>query len=320
MTDKNGSFDDGSSLQLVSMPQSPVKNRVPYNYTPDPSDESRKETGVSFAYGVEPSPKLFCISVDGKKMFSCGYWDNSFKLYDVESGKMEQSVQVHHGVVTCIATSLDGRTLVTGSHDTTVMVWELNGSRIVPRPRLVLFGHEDEVQCVAVSTELDVVVSGGRDGSLLLHTLLTGTFVWSANPFDGAPVKRLIIAPVNGMIVAYGESESDDTSELVLYDVNGRDLHREKAEERSADFLVTPDGKLLITCGKSFVYYRTLHNLAVVHRCAVPANASSLTIVPDTNFVLAGLKDGHIVIMGSYRLPEFIARASRQLSFTSSML
>lgn len=45
---------------------------------------------------------------------------------------------------------------------------------IAERPRHVLAGHEDAVACLAVSTELDVVVSGAADGTLLFHTLRRG--------------------------------------------------------------------------------------------------------------------------------------------------
>ncbi len=45
---------------------------------------------------------------------------------------------------------------------------------LVPRPRHVLYGHQDEVTCLALSHELDLVVSGAADGTVLVHTLLQG--------------------------------------------------------------------------------------------------------------------------------------------------
>lgn len=45
---------------------------------------------------------------------------------------------------------------------------------LAERPRHVLAGHEDVVVCLAVSTELDLVVSGAADGTLLFHTLRRG--------------------------------------------------------------------------------------------------------------------------------------------------
>ncbi len=45
---------------------------------------------------------------------------------------------------------------------------------LAERPRHVLAGHEDAVACLAVSTELDIAVSGAADGALLFHTLRRG--------------------------------------------------------------------------------------------------------------------------------------------------
>ena len=42
------------------------------------------------------------------------------------------------------------------------------------QPLQTLYGHESEVMCVAISTELDMAVSGGRDGTCLVHTVRSG--------------------------------------------------------------------------------------------------------------------------------------------------
>ena len=53
--------------------------------------------------------------------------------------------------MTCLALSDNGDTLVTGSRDTTVMVWKLDlddklGQPVITTPKHVLYGHDDEVQ------------------------------------------------------------------------------------------------------------------------------------------------------------------------------
>jgi len=138
---------------------------------------SRNPICVDLARDIEPGPGLQALTMDRKLMISCGYWDNSFKVLSVDGKQLLQSVNQHRGTVTCLAVGLDGTTLVTGSRDTTLMVWTLSGNTdrgnkappvLVP-PRLTLFGHDDEVSAVAVNCELDVVVSGGNDGSVLPH-------------------------------------------------------------------------------------------------------------------------------------------------------
>lgn len=48
---------------------------------------------------------------------------------------------------------------------------------VCPEPVHVLRGHAEAVLAVAVDVELDVVVSGGRDGRVLVHSLRDGRFV-----------------------------------------------------------------------------------------------------------------------------------------------
>jgi WD40 repeat protein len=48
----------------------------------------------------------------------------------------------------------------------------------------VLCGHDAPVTCVAVSTDLDVVVSGASDGTILVHTARQGRFIRKIRPFD----------------------------------------------------------------------------------------------------------------------------------------
>lgn len=100
-------------------------------------------------------------------------------------------------VVTCLALDLCGIYLISGSRDTSCIVWQvlqqvnlflfkrrgwsallkidtfhmkicfivLQGgfsSGLSPRPVQVLSGHDQEVTCVAISTELDMAVSGSK--------------------------------------------------------------------------------------------------------------------------------------------------------------
>ena len=67
-------------------------------------------------------------------------------------------------MVTCIAMTADNRVLVSGSADGTVVVWDVAMGMVGESSRRTLFGHDDEVTCVAVRDELEVVVSGSKVG------------------------------------------------------------------------------------------------------------------------------------------------------------
>ena len=81
-----------------------------------------------------------------------------------------------------MALDYTGSYLVSGSMDTTCMVWQVVqdfGSSVTlePSPVHILYGHDDGVISVDVSIELDMVVSASVDGSVNIHTLKKGYFV-----------------------------------------------------------------------------------------------------------------------------------------------
>ena len=78
---------------------------------------------------AEEWPSLFAASPDGRLLYSCGHWDNSFKVTSIDErtgkpGKCLQTLTQHQDVVTCLTVSEDGMVLVTGSSDTLIKIWD----------------------------------------------------------------------------------------------------------------------------------------------------------------------------------------------------
>ncbi|MGH0120505.1 UNVERIFIED_CONTAM: hypothetical protein FKN15_066829 [Acipenser sinensis] len=127
--------------------------------------------------GVELTSKILVVSHDGKLLFSGGHWDNSLRVTALGKGKVVGQLCRHIDIVTCLALDLCGLYLISGSRDTTCMVWQVQqqggfSCGLAPKPVQVLYGHNDEVTCVAISTELDMAVSGSKDKfSLHLYSI-----------------------------------------------------------------------------------------------------------------------------------------------------
>jgi len=110
----------------------------------DPYINTRRKIGLAFAPDIEAKSSCFVVTNDGKMIISCGHWDNSFKCTIIESSKQTQvhyheialwiiitdeflqSITKHKDIVTCLALGEDGKTLITGSKDTTLLVWEIH--------------------------------------------------------------------------------------------------------------------------------------------------------------------------------------------------
>ena len=76
----------------------------------------------------------------------------------------------HSQGVDCVAVTPDGKTVVSGSVDKTLKVWDLNTGQC----RATLKGSTGEVRCVATTQNGRTVVSGSVDNTLRVWTLKTG--------------------------------------------------------------------------------------------------------------------------------------------------
>uniref|UniRef100_A0A6I8NWZ9 Neurobeachin-like protein 2 n=1 Tax=Ornithorhynchus anatinus TaxID=9258 RepID=A0A6I8NWZ9_ORNAN len=204
------------------------------------------------------SGKALAVAPDGKLLFSGGHWDCSLRVTSLPRGRLLCQLIRHIDVVTCLALDLCGIYLISGSRDTTCLVWQVvqEGGlsvRLAPKPVQVLYGHVAAVSCVAISTELDVAVSGSEDGAVILHTVRRGQFVASLRPPGGAvpgPVGLLAVGPEGQIVVQSSARERPGAKEscsLHLYSVNGRLLESRALEERPTALLLAETFVLLGT-------------------------------------------------------------------------
>ena len=86
----------------------------------------RKSVCGPFAPGLKVTPSLFASTHDAKLLLTGGHWDNSLRVYNVAKGKLLSHVVRHTDIVTCLALDNCGIQLMTGSRDTTCMIWEIS--------------------------------------------------------------------------------------------------------------------------------------------------------------------------------------------------
>ncbi|GER40247.1 WD40 and Beach domain-containing protein [Striga asiatica] len=242
-------------------------------------------------------------------LISCGNWENSFQVMSLSDGRMVQSVRHHKDVVSCVAVTADGSILATGSYDTTVMVWEVLRVRnpekrsrsrteipwkdfvIGDTPFHILCGHDDIITCLYASTELDLVISGSRDGTCIFHTLQEGRYVRSLQHPSGRPLSKLI-ASRHGRIVLY----ADDLS-LHLYSINGRHISTVESNGRLSCLELSSCGDFLVCAGdQGQIVLRSMNSLETLMKYAGAGKSiSSLTVTPEECFI-GGTKDGSLLV------------------------
>jgi hypothetical protein len=278
------------------LPHLATSPNTPFTLDVDPALSARRPLAM-----LDSSPSMahhaFTLSPDGKVLVSGAHWDNTVKLIDLDTCNVVQSLRAHKDVVSCVALASDGRTLVSGSVDTTVVIWELSRQggafRVAERPLHVLHGHDDEVTALAVNVELDLCVSGSKDGTCMLHTVRQGGYVRSIYHPSGLAVTLLALAS-DGRIVMYSAGD------LVvrMFTVNARPLATSVAVERLSDMRVTADAQHLVSGGvQGAIVVRRMADLSVVYRYRAKSNIHCLTLATPERQVLVGLGDGKLLLM-----------------------
>lgn len=197
-------------------PRSPVPLRAG-------GDGSIRGVGGSSVGGVGLGSHVFAFHAESRLLFSGGYWDSSFRVTALNTGRLVVSIARHRDVVTSLSLADGGagcRRLVTASRDTTLMVWRVDDAGGLSASSLlhVLYGHDAPVTCVCARASLDVIVSSGEDGTLVVHNLWDGEYVRTITP------QRDVVAaastPSDGprrgldnVVKSAGNGEGNDESE-----------------------------------------------------------------------------------------------------------
>lgn len=234
-------------------------------------------------------------------------WDFACAVCHVSGGtlRVAHSLRGHRDLVTAVCFSADGTTLVTGSRDTTCLVWRLVPERsagpIGSLPRHTLSGHDGAVTCLALCLQLDVVASGSVDGSVILHSPGEGTYERTLWHPGRLPVDLVAVTEQYGDVIFFSNTDR----RLHSFTINGLPLHSISAPTGLNALLVTPDSRFLVTGGEyrtsadHSLVVRSLPSLEVVHSYTGPhCGVCSVALHPDTQLLVTGLEDGSVMFFG----------------------
>ncbi|ELT90958.1 hypothetical protein CAPTEDRAFT_18825 [Capitella teleta] len=291
-----------------------------YTFEKDTSMFSRKlqrTLGTLFAPGVSISPWLFAVTHDAKLVLSGGHWDNSLCVYSVPRSKTIASIVRHNNIITCLALDNCGKHLITGSRDATCIIWDVMQDKygistgISTQPLQVLCGHDAEVTAVAISIELDMAVSGSKDGTVIIYTVRKGTYMRTLRPPHEKgwrlSVQMLAISEV-GHVCVYCQhrsiqNPSQEKLTLHLYSINGKHMSMESIHVPISHMIIS--GNHLVFGNKQGVLIiKELFGLRTLSSMPLHVPITCLAVTNGNSHILLGLRDGNILIIGIKRQPE----------------
>ncbi|XP_041988446.1 WD repeat and FYVE domain-containing protein 3 isoform X2 [Aricia agestis] len=155
------------------------------------------------------------------KYVAWGFADHSLRIGNYDNDKAvfvcESVAQACGEIVACVC--LSDKTIVTAGTSTVVTVWQYWARRRKLSVKTCLYGHSDAVTCLAASPAYNLVVSGSRDGLLLVWDVERGAYVRQLKP----PIATVSLPPVSALAIddITGDIATCAGSWLHVWSING---------------------------------------------------------------------------------------------------
>jgi hypothetical protein len=162
-------------------------------------------------------------------------------------------------------------------------------------PVQTLHGHDTEIVCVQLVTEMDLCISASADGTIILHTIRDGTLTRALRLPNGAVPTRICASQTTGSFVVYSRSDL----KLRLYTVNASLIAQHKLKQPLSDMILSTASSLLAVASASSGAIRIFDakNLEVKERIAGKVPVRCLAFAADESNLVAGRDDGKIVVI-----------------------
>jgi len=161
-------------------------------------------------------------------------------LQELLNRKSERNrLEGHYSVVNSVNFSPDGKTLVSGSADNTIKLWDVETGQEIR----TLKGHYSVVNSVNFSPDGKTLVSGSDDNTIKLWNVETGQEIRTLKGHD-SPVRSVNFSPDGKTLV----SRSDDNT-IKLWNVEtGQEIRTLEGHDNSVwSVNFSPDGKTLVS-------------------------------------------------------------------------
>ncbi|CAG8756847.1 5368_t:CDS:2, partial [Acaulospora morrowiae] len=276
---------------------------IPFMVEVDPVLQYKSHFNTPFCYDAEITPKCFACSKDGKVVLSAGHWDNTFKVSNTETSRTVASISGHDDIVTAVAISEDGRIVVSGSRCSNLLSWKVNLTHdnefleIEPVPMQAYYGHDDEINCIVVNAEHDILISGSKDRTCIVHSLRNANYIRTLRPLDDIESSiEFICITKDANIVLY--TEIKDEYFLHTYSINGKLLNFIKINEKLVHIISAHDRNLIITSsdrGRICIY--DVLSLNSLHDYEIPLIGRSIKLSADNRQLWISGDDGKLFII-----------------------
>lgn len=205
----------------------------------------------------------------------------------------------HTGGVTCIALTPDGKFLLSGSDDKTLILWDLHTRKAIKS----FYGHTESIKAVVISPDGKIALSAG--GLLKMWEIDSGQLLRNFEGYKGS-INTVAISP-DGKLAVSGSGTASTSGNMLdklleLWDLQtGQRVHAfESISPSVSSVAFSPDGKTVL----SGYYNLTMWDTKSGRKLLIMEGAGGF--VPNNNFLPVGVvtkidiaPDGKTALSGS---------------------
>ncbi|XP_076684288.1 protein qui-1 [Andrena cerasifolii] len=211
------------------------------------------------------------------------------QLWHVMSGQLVHTFKGHSNPISCLAVTQHSQYLLTGSEDTSIIVWDMKELTL----KLRIQEHIAPVLSLTTALKNSVIVSGGEDSRIIVTSLLTGDVLIKVDHHRG-PVNSIRVDSAGEILVS---GSSDCT--VCLWCLERFTLLKSIVLPSAVTMLdVSADSVfLLAACEDQKLYLRSLATGTEIHPLrGHQGEIKSICLARDCRRAIAGGNKGRISI------------------------
>ena len=269
-----------SLIYNSALPLTPSSSWLLINYAPELLQTPKMVRGVKGRWGACSRT----VSLDGGGVtLSC--WNNTIAaglvsgkiiILNAVTGSQIAVLSGHTHQTRSLVYSSDGRSLVSGSYDNTVKLWDMQTGGVVK----TFCGHTDWVFSVSISVDCVRIASGSNDNTIRLWGTQTGECLYTIQ--QQTHVYSVSFSPLDPQHIF-----SISGGKIWEWDING---HQIPSTYDGSYIVFSPDHAQFALCNGNDVTVQNSYSRTIVAKVYVANGAKHCCFSPDGRLIAAAVK------------------------------